>query len=874
MAGVGREETLEDIQRFYLKGREWLKKSHGEGISGEEYGQSYSALMDSVIQRLFQMNHGHGKSVPGTSLVALGGYGREELSPFSDIDLLLLHPPGKGRDLGEWLRGLLYPLWDWGLTVGYTVQTPKESWRAAQKDFELCLSFLDARWVAGEKAIYFQSAGELCRSLSSGKGEKVILQICQRAEARNIRYGDSVFVLEPEVKEGKGGLRDYHSALSAAKLKYHIHSAAELTDNELLTIREWETYRKALGFLWRVRNQLHYFHGRREDRLSFEDQEDVARTLGYRAESPLLATESFLKDYFVQAVRIHRLSWSLLEKCLNGRPGLRPPQKPSFPAEILPGFFIFHGKLTLADPLLFDRNPFHLWEAFKIVHEHGVELDPLLQETITEHLDVVGERFRAGEESVRSFLPFFERPGHLFRVLEAMHESGFLGKFIPEFDRVHCHVQYDRYHIYPVDVHSFYAVRELELLERKAGEKSWPLLRQLMAEVKNPGLLKLAALVHDLGKAEGPSHALRGEQIAASIAERLLLPAEKVETLQFLVREHLTFSEIAQRRDLSDENLIFRFAQTIGDSERLRMLYLLSFADLRAVGPSAWTAWKDTLMRELFLKTLHLLEKGEGLGQEAREQVVNIQAGVMELLLGQMPAPKVSEYLVSIPPRHYAVNDSRSIAQQILMAEKLVDQTVVLEGEEKAEEGCDEVTVVGRDEPGLFAKISGVMAVHSLNILSALVSTWESGLAVDVFRVQNLIDEPLFGAPRWTRLKEDMEGVLRGRVTVESLIQQRAAPLFQRYPAPRVSTRVDVDNSGSDFFTILEVFTHDRPGLLYRVAQKIFEMGLSIWMAKISTKVDQVVDTFYVQDLSGAKVQGTDIILKMKNNLIEELERF
>ena len=769
---------------------------------------------------------------------------------------------------------MLHPLWDWGLTVGYTVQTPKDSCRAAQKDLDLLLSFLDARWVAGDKGTFFGWQEEFFRSLLSGKDTGVILQIRQRAEARHAHYGDSVFVLEPEIKEGKGGLRDYHTAFWAARIKYHIRSAGELAERALLSEKEWTTYSQALGFLWRVRNQLHYLHGAREDRLSFEDQEAVAQAFGYRAENLLLATESFLKDYFTQAIRVHRLSWSLLEKCLNDRTASPQAWELKAAAEIFPGFFLIHGRLAGEDPSLFERNPFHLWKAFQIVHEYGVELEPRLRGAIMDRLDVVGERFRAGEESISSFLSFFQRPGHLYRVLEEMHESGFLGRFLAEFDRVRCHVQYDRYHIYPVDVHSFYAVRELELLEKEVEGKPWSLLYELMAEIKDPGLLKLAALVHDLGKAAGPSHALRGEEIAASIGERLRLPAEKIETLRFLVREHLTFAETAQRRDLGDENLIFRFAQTVGESERLKMLYLLSFADLRAVGPSAWTAWKDTLMRELFLKTLHLLDKGEGLGKEARERVVHIQGEVMELLAGQIPDPQVSEYLVSIPSRHYTVNDARSIAQQILLAEKLIDQSVVMEGEEKPEEGCDEVIVVARDAPGLFAKISGVMAAHSLNILSALISTWENGLAVDVFRVQNLIDEPLFGPHRWSRMKVDMEGVLEGKVAVESLLRERPTPLFHRYPRSRLAPRVVVDNDSSDFFTILEVFTHDRPGLLYRITRKIFEMGLNIWMAKISTKVDQVVDTLYVQDLSGAKVEEDEPILKIKKNLIEELERF
>ncbi len=869
-------ESLEDIERFFRKGQEWLKKQHEEGMPGGELCKSRSALMDSVLGRLWDralVLREDRKSPSGLSLLAVGGYGREELSPFSDIDLLFLHLPGNGKDLKEWTQALLHPLWDWGLTVGYTVQTPKDSGRAAQKDLDLLLSFLDARWVAGDKGTYLCFKEEFSRKLKSGKEKEVILKIQQGALNRHKKFGDSVFVLEPEVKEGKGGLRDYHAAFWAAEIKYRIRSAQEITDYSLLSEREWETYSRALGFLWRVRNQLHYAHGRREDRLSFEDQEAMARALGYKGEDAFRSTESFLKDYFNQALQVHHLSWNMLEKCLNEAASSARIWGHKKPPEIAPGFFLYRGRLALSDPSTFDRNPFSLWRAFEIIHRHGMEMSATLKEAISQRLDLVSERFRIAQESTSGFLSLFEQSGHLYQVLEEMHETGFLRRFIPEFDRVHCHIQYDRYHLYPVDVHSLYAVQELENLEKKSNPSTWPLLEELAQEIKDPGLLKLAALIHDLGKADGSPHALLGEKIAESIGTRLGLSIERIDILRFLVREHLAFAEIAQRRDLNDENLIFRFAQTMGDGERLKMLYLLVFADLRAVGPSAWTAWKDSLLRELFIKTMHLLEKGEGLKKEDQERVIGIQREVMELLRGQVSPPKISDYLVNIPSRHYQVHDARAIGRQILMAERLADQVVVLDAEEKPEEGYDEITVVARDEPGLFAKFCGAMTANLLNILSAQISTWENGIAVDQFRVQSLIEEGLLQPRRWNKLQEEVRKILEGKVEVASLLQEMVPPLFHRYSPSRFTTRVEVDNSVSDFYTVVEVFTHDRPGLLYQIAHKIFEMGLNLWMARISTKVDQVVDVFYIQDLSGEKVEGEEEISMIKKEVLEELER-
>ena len=869
-------DSLEDIERFLRTGLEWLKKRNKEGAAGTEVCQSRSALIDTVLRRLWKRALralGGKETGEGIALLAMGGYGREELNPFSDIDLFFLHLPGRGKDLESWMKNILHPLWDWGLTVGYTVQTSKASWRAAQKDLDLLLSFLDARWITGDKGAFLNWEEEFSRAIKDGQQREIILQIQQSTETRHRKMGGSVFVLEPEVKDGKGGLRDYHAALWAAKIKFSLRAARQMAEQGLLSEKEWETYSQALDFLWRVRDQLHYLRGRREDRLSFEDQTTLAQVLGYRGEDPLRNTESFLKDYFHKALRLHHLSWNILEKCLNEvQHSTRIWWRKAAP-EIAPGFHLYHGRLALTDPASLDRNPLQIWRVFENVHRHGIELSVALQEIITQKLGLMNDRFRSAPESIRSFLSYFELPGHLYRVLEEMYETGFLRRFLPEFERVHCHIQYDRYHLYPVDVHSLYAVQELEMLERKNGPSPWPLFEQLMREVQDPALLKLAALVHDLGKAEGTPHALRGEKIAESVGERLGLSAERIDTLRFLVREHLTFAEVAQRRDLNDENLIFRFAQTVGNRERLKMLYLLAFADLRAVGPSAWTAWKDTLLRELFLKTLHLLDRGEGLKKEDQERITETQREVMELLKGQLPPPKVSEYLVNISRRHYQVHGARAIGKQILLAEKLAEQTVALDGEEKPEEGGDEITVVARDEPGLFAKICGVLTANFLNILSAQISTWENGIAVDQFRVQTLIEEGLLQPRRWTKLQEDLEIVLEGKAEVDRLLREIVPPLFHRGATVRSAPQVEVDNVTSDFYTLVEVITYDRPGLLYRIAQKLFEMGLNLWMARISTKVDQVVDVFYVQDMSGAKIEDEQKISVVKAELLRELER-
>lgn len=866
-------ENLEDIRRFYQKGREWLKKRHEEGIAGSEYVQAHADLIDRVIRHLFKIALSDVQLEENITFIARGGYGREELSPYSDIDLLILYVPEKGRKIEDWVRKMLYPLWDWGLTLGYTIQTPQEGWRELDKDIDLLLSFLDARWVAGEKKVFYEWERKLWQLITRGRVQDLISKIYQKMQDRHRHYGDSVFILEPEIKEGKGGLRDYQAAWWAAKVKHRLTKNRELIEKKVLTEREWHILLNALNFLWRVRNQLHYLYQRREDRLAFEDQERVASLLGYEESNLIKDTERFLQDYYRHALHVYQISTNLLEKCLNEQFPARSNAQERAPGEIEPGFSLYHGKLIATDPALFDRRPLTLWRVFAIVHKYGVEIDSQLKEMIVGQLEVVEERFRSDEESIKSFWSFFSVPGNLSLVLETMHETGFLQKFLPEFERIYCKVQYDRYHIYPVDIHSIYAVRELENLEKEDSKELFPLFSQIMREVNDRGLLKLATFLHDLGKAAGAEHARKGEDMAAAVGRRLNLSPEQIGHLRFLVREHQTFGEIAQRRDLSEENLILRFAQKVGDAERLRMLYLLSFADLRAVGPNTWNVWKDTLMRELFFKTLHILEKGAIFKKDDQEVIEKRQNAVMEILNGQLAPWIVAQYLVNIPLKQFASQEPHTIAQLILMAEKLKEQKVVLDGDERLEQGWAELTIIAHDKPGLFAKICGVLTANLLNILSAQVNTWENGIAVDIFQVQSLIPVNLSSSQRWLKIQGELEEVLEEKRGVEDLLARFVPPLFQRFYSSRQITRVEIDNETSDFYTIIEIFTNDRPGLLYQIAQKFYNLGLNIWNARISTKVDQVVDVFYVQDLSGAKITEEERLIKIKEEILILLEK-
>jgi [protein-PII] uridylyltransferase len=537
------------------------------------------------------------------------------------------------------------------------------------------------------------------------------------------------------------------------------------------------------------------------------------------------------------------------------------------------GFYIMRGELIVPDESVIAQDPSRLMKLFEYAQKHGVEISLQARDLVRNSLYLVNDRFRRSREVNSSFFAILQSPKGVAETLRLMHYLGLLIRFIPEFERVHCKAQHDLYHIYTVDVHSLFAVEEIIKLMNGVHSGTHPLLTRLAAEVGKRGLLLIAALLHDVGKGEGGNHTEKGAEMMPTIGRRLGLSKEDSERLEFLVRHHLLFAHIAQRRDLHDEKMIIQFARQMGKSENLKMLYLLTYADLKAVGPDVWTEWKAMLMEELYEKTFAVLERGDFKYEVKSEKVKNIRKKVLEILGNEYPAGVVREELKALSTRHILSNNHDEIAAHVRMLLSLANSPIATNVRHELEGGYSKFTVCTFDVPGLFSMITGVMAANGMNILGAQINTSTNGKILDVLQINSPQGFVITDDARWNRVEEDLRAVIQGTIRVGSLVEKRQRPtLLTEKAKPRFPTVIDVDNEVSDDYTVIDIYTHDKVGLLYDITSTLTDLGLYIGVSKISTKIDQVADVFYVKDIFGQKITLEEKLAEIRKRLLEVID--
>ncbi|GAB4260522.1 MAG: [protein-PII] uridylyltransferase [Deferrisomatales bacterium] len=848
-----------DAVRRYVDGaRRFVRSVHEETPSGTRAVQVWTRLVDHLVEALYAVlcaeNPRRGQ---GTALVALGGYGRAELSPYSDLDLLVLH--GGRRDLAPLVEGLLYPLWDSGVDVQCVARTVEENLEVARADVRSRTSLLESRFLTGDAEVARRFEEVVIRGEIFVRRPQAFIEAkLEEMDARHRRYGDTVYLLQPNVKEGEGGLRDIQTALWVAMIRFQARGVGALLAQGGLPSEEIRGLLEAQDFLLRVRNHLHFLAGRREDRLSYEYQDQAAPFFGFEDAGEIPGVERFLQAFYACANRATLLTRTVLRRAAPPPLARRPPAR-----AVAPGVRLEAGELHL-DAAAVDRRPLLLLQAFEAAQAHDAELSPQALAVVRERLDLVDDRFRRDPEAVATFLRILKNPRRVATTLIRMHEAGLLGRFVPEFGRIFCRVQRDLYHIYPVDVHSLFAVQELRRLARGEYEQEFPLLTALIRELERPDILYLAALLHDVGKGAGGRHDEKGAQMALAVGTRMGLEPRDVDYLVFLVQNHLILSLTAQGRDLHDEELIQGFASRVGDPEALKMLYLLTVADIRAVGPGAWTGWKNLLLRELYEKALHVLETGgppRGLAAErAREVRRQLQEAAAHLPGGELEA-----FFAGIDdPRYLLAHPVETLVRHLEAFSRRREHPVV-ELRPVPEEGYTEVLLVTRDRPGLFAHVAGLMAAHRINILSAVLNTRTDDWVVDVFHVGPPRGDPEIPPARWRRWREDLISVLSGRLELDRVVGRKLRrPPGLRRPQPWVGVRVHVDNRASRRFTVVDLQAPDRLGLLYDVSRTFTGQGVSIRLAKIATNIEQVADSFYVERVGGGKIEDPEAIARLE----------
>lgn len=868
---------LAACKHFLNHYREEIKKRHRGGASGETVVNAVTAMTDRMVCKLFQCitgdNSSAGKPKERLALVAIGGYGRGELNPYSDIDLMFLYEGKDSQHIEEIAQKLLYFLWDMRLDVGYSVRTLSDCAEMASTDTTVKTALLDARLLIGSRPLFKEFQKMMLSQILTKGSDAFIEEKLEEMKARREKYGSSVYILEPNLKEGEGALRDLHCAMWIAKIKYKITSPRELIIKGIMTDEELSVYNDSLSYLWRLRNELHYRTGRKSDQLTFDAQTELAVFLGYVNSGKVLAVEEFMRDYYLHALKVRNFAWELITKCTwREEKGLKILgyliRRP-----VGDGFFIIKGELHILDDAAIKKEPSRLMKIFEYAQRHGVSLHVMVINTIRNNLDLVNDKFRRNREVNASFLNILRSEKGLGKILQLMHDLGFLNRFIPEFENTYCKVQHDLYHIYTVDIHSIFAVEEIARLWRGEHAADLPLLTKLADEVDKRELLALAVLLHDMGKGEGEGHEERGAAMVPTIARRMGLSKEDSERLEFLIRHHLLFAHIAQRRDLHDEKMIIQFSRQMGKSENLKMLYLLTYADIKAVGPDVWTEWKALLLHELYDKSFEVLERGDFRLEARSERVKKVKRRVIEIIGREFPQELVKDELKAMTTRHLLSNTPELLAEHVRIMLSLGDDTMIEKIIHKQERGYTSYTICTLDVTGLFSRITGVMAANGINILGAQIHTSTNGKVLDVLQVNSPQGFIITDENRWKKVGEDMRRVLEGKVWVKNLVAKRRRPtLLVEKPKPRFPTEVEIDNEVSADYTVIDIYTHDKVGLLYRITSTLTELGLYIGVSKISTKVDQVADVFYVKDIFGHKIVKEAKLKEIRERLTKAIE--
>jgi [protein-PII] uridylyltransferase len=835
--------------------------------------EEHTRILDDYFIRCYEMSQvGQGLIIGRRpyALIALGGYGRSEQCLYSDVDLLFLFEKKVPPEAEALVREIVYPLWDLGLEVGHATRSIKECIGLAAQDFEVLTSLLDARFICGMSPLFSALMEKVRSRIINLKPARIVTWLIETNRGRHAHFGDSSFLLEPNLKEGQGGLRDYHTMLWIARIKSDIRLRRDLEFYGYLSHDEYGRLISALSFIWQVRNRLHRLLKKKWDQLHLEHQAKLAQSMNFEIDNGHVPVERFLGTLHGHMEFIKERHEMFLYD-LEQLPLLKRKNK-LLPETDVEGLKFNRGMLNFVSPAEILKNPRLLLAIFL---ESAVKRAPLNAEAkrlVSDFLHLVDYAYRSSPLMAEDFENLLIHAAGAYPALSDMLTTGFLSAYIPQFKDLVNRIQFDQYHLYPVARHLLLTVRILKNFGAKQAESEDPLGSRLYREIKNRRVLIWAALLHDIGKADPKSgHSERGARMARSILEEKGLKPAEVDAIEFLIEEHLLLAKTATRRDLNDEETAIMVARRIRSIERLKMLYLMTVADSMATGPKAWNDWTLALFRDLFFKVFNILEKGELASGKA---VRTIEKKKKAVLAAHLPAtlPNEMEKLFGfLPPRYLLFAPADLIVEHLGLYLGLKEQPFVWTIEKGKEADTRKVTICTKDRPGLIAKIAGVFTLNSINILQVQIFTWRNKVAMDIFEVTPPPD-PLFETDRWQRAATQLSAALAGELDLSAeLLKDSQRRSYARPTAAARASEIVIDNEGSSFFTIIEVYTDDFPGLLYRITDALFRCRLDVWVAKIATRVDQVVDVFYVRDFEGEKVDDPHKVAVIKETLLAML---
>ena len=871
-------EAASGARAYLLSVREFLGARQAAGRSGQEINEANSDAFDRLLRRLYGLAESQyyadgGEVGARVSIAAVGGYARREMSLASDVDLLFLHAGEISPLAAHVAERVQYWLWDAGAEVSGAVRSIEETISLCRSEPTVFTTIIGARFLGGDVGLFHEFTAGIRNDLLASPGDFVRAQ-AEALRERHEKYGGSLYLLQPNLKEGVGGLRDYHTALWVARATQPlVRTLDDLLDVGFLSELEMERYREGLEFLWRVRNQLHLICGRKTDQMSFEHQEEIAAAITRHQTSVdlELPVEHFMRDYYRQARSVASFSQIVIEQCQTR---CDPPMQPREVRKLEDGFQIADEQLEIPHAAHLREQPLRLLTCFEGAQKYDVPLSRRSQRLVRENLGLVNEGFRTDPEAAAAMFRILEAKYRVTRTLMAMNEIGLLARYLPEWDHIVCRWQHVIYHTYTVDVHSIFLVEELRRLWRGKHQRAFPVLTDLMRSVNDLPVLYLACLLHDVGKGRGGDHAEEGAKLARGCLERLGLTQERVARAVFIVRHHLLMPHVAQRRDLGDPKVIVDFARVVGDRENLRNLYLATYADMRASSPSAWNDWKGASLLELFERTSEFLESGRDDPHRAVEQMeAHIESrrkeAKREIRSLGIAESRVDAYFEVMPRRYFVAHTARQIAQHARVVLSFAPDQLISTSVREMSGGLSTLTLCARDQHGLYARVAGCLTAVGINILASQVYTMREGMALEIYRLSTPPGSAAERRAVWEKLDHTLKDVLSGRRELDAMVQHQRQPIGRSITPSRRPPSIGISNQVSDFYTVVDLSANDRMGLLYDLTRTIAAHRLEIFLSKATTVLDQVADTFYVKGPDGKKLMNPQAIEALRRDLLK-----
>jgi [protein-PII] uridylyltransferase len=841
--------------------------------AGSETAAAYAFLTDQLVRLAFD------HSVAGLPpprrgdrllLLAVGGYGRGEMALHSDVDIAFVTPGKPGRWSAQAVEALLYLLWDLGLKLGPSTRSVDELIALASADHTVRTALLEARWLWGDEPLYEEVQARFWKEVVAGKAKRFVTEKLEERNARHQRMGDSRYVVEPNVKEGKGGLRDLHTLFWIGKYAYRVTRVADLVGVGLLTGPELRQFQRAERFLWAVRCHLHLVAGRAEERLTFDYQREIAARMRYADRPGKSPVERFMRHYFLHAKTVGDLTGVFLAHLDDqfarkgsrfGLPAIR--RRPSR----LEGFVLDRGRLALPGDSFFREDPVRLLQIFALADAHGLEIHPLAMRAAARDAKLVDEA-REDPRANALFLEILTSPRDPETVLRWMNEAGVFGRFVPDFGRVVAQMQFDMYHHYTVDEHSIRAIGLLSRIERGELKVDHPLSTALFRHIASRRALYVAVLLHDIAKGRGGDHSILGAEVALALCPRLGLTEAETETVAWLVRWHLLMSATAFKRDLADPQTIHDFVSRVKSLERLRLLLILTVVDIRAVGPGVWNGWKRQLLRDLF----EVAEEELRLGHKQRRRSERI-AAVQSELAGRLgwDDPHFGRHAWRLPDSYWLAEPFDVLEKNARLmdsADRAPAKTRPLAVAVEEERAATLLSVYAKDQPGLFYRLSAAISLAGANIIDARIHTTLDGMAVDNFLVQDPRGGPFADRHQLKRLEEAVLRAIGGQEPAMERLEAKKLPLL-RAEAFAIQPAVFVDNEASSRYTVVEVNARDRAALLSGLARALYESRAAIHSAHIATYGERAVDVFYLTGLHGEKLESPTRLKALRSALLK-----